>query len=83
METIQPGVTGRRSPATRSKKRLLGIRALMQRYDDCSDRTIDRWTSDPKYADLGFPQPIYIKRRRFWDEDELDDFDARQAARTR
>jgi predicted DNA-binding transcriptional regulator AlpA len=75
MQTIQPEVTGRRSPANRSKKRLLGIRAVMARYGDCADRTIDRWVADPK---LGFPNPIKINRRRFWDEDEFDAFDAKQ-----
>jgi predicted DNA-binding transcriptional regulator AlpA len=91
METIEPGVTGRRSRATtqrlpsgqtargppepegpKKKRKLVGIRVLMDRYSS-SDRTIDRWTIDPK---LGFPKPIKIKRRRFWWEDELDEFDA-------
>jgi predicted DNA-binding transcriptional regulator AlpA len=71
METVQPGVTGRRSPTTRSKKKL-PTRAVMSRYG-VSDRTVDRWVADPN---LKFPKPIYIQRRRYWDEAELDAFDA-------
>jgi predicted DNA-binding transcriptional regulator AlpA len=71
METVQPGVTGRRSPATRSKK-LLPTRAVMERYQ-VSDRSIDRWVADPN---LGFPQPLKINRKRFFYEHELDAFDA-------
>jgi predicted DNA-binding transcriptional regulator AlpA len=73
MDAVQPQVTGRRSP-TRSRK-LSPTRKVMERYS-CSDRTIDRWVADP---DLNFPKPIYIKRRRFWFDEELDEFDAAQA----
>jgi predicted DNA-binding transcriptional regulator AlpA len=71
METVQPGVTGRRSPATRK----LPTRAVMSRYG-VSDRTVDRWTAD---LNLKFPKPIRINRRRYWDEEELDQFDASRA----
>jgi predicted DNA-binding transcriptional regulator AlpA len=70
METMQPEVTGRRSPTRRG--RLSPTSKVMERYS-CSDRTIDRWVADP---DLNFPKPIYIKRRRFWFDDQLDEFDA-------
>jgi predicted DNA-binding transcriptional regulator AlpA len=70
VETIHSGLTGRRSPATRSKKKL-PTRAVMARYD-VSDRTIDRWVANTL---LGFPQPIRINRRRYWDESALDAFD--------
>jgi len=72
METIDPGVTGRRTPVAR-KKRKLGIRRMMDRYG-VSDRTIDNWTRDGK-----LPKPIKIGRLNFWDEDELDEFDAKRA----
>jgi predicted DNA-binding transcriptional regulator AlpA len=103
METIQPGITGRRSPTTtkrrpsnqtargppeptpapaptanaskEKKRKLLGIRAVMDRYSS-SDRTIDRWVADPK---LGFPKPLRIRRRRFWQEAALDEFDESRA----
>jgi hypothetical protein len=35
-------------------------------------RTIDRWTRDPK---LGFPKPIVIRGKRFWDEALLEQFE--------
>jgi predicted DNA-binding transcriptional regulator AlpA len=57
--------------------RKLQNRDLMARYG-VADRTIDRWLADPH---LGFPQPMVIKRRRYWDETEVDAFDAAQRAR--
>jgi hypothetical protein len=39
----------------------------------CSLRTIDRWDHDPA---LGFPPPIRIRKRKYRDEVELDEFDA-------
>ena len=41
------------------------------RYGRCG-RTIDRWTKDPK---LGFPKPIVIRGKRFWDETLLERFE--------
>lgn len=39
------------------------------RYDDISDMTLHRWI---KRADLGFPTPIYICRKRYWARNELE-----------
>ena len=36
--------------------------------DDISDMTLWRWLKD---ANLNFPKPIYVQRRRFWREAEL------------
>lgn len=46
-----------------------------RRYKVCS-RTRNRWKKDPK---LGFPQPMIINNREFYEEDELDEFDRRCA----
>jgi predicted DNA-binding transcriptional regulator AlpA len=79
VETIDPGVAVRRLSGTRRKRRsLIPTRALIERYNVC-DRTIDRWTADPE---LGFPKPRMIRKRRYWDEAELDDFDAALASAT-
>jgi DNA-binding transcriptional MerR regulator len=48
-------------------KRLLPIRAMCQRYGDVSDRTIDRWTA----AGI-LPPPLIIRKRRYWNEEELE-----------
>lgn len=40
-------------------------------------RTIDRWTDDPR---MGFPQPVYLGRMRFWRVAELEAWEAEQAA---
>ncbi len=45
---------------------------VRHRYGDCSDMTLWRWTHDPT---MSFPKPTYIKGRRYWDADELDEFD--------
>ena len=49
-------------------------RKVAERYST-STRTIERWEIDPT---LNFPKPIKIKRRKYWYEDELDEFDAAQ-----
>ena len=53
-------------------KEYLTRRQLRERYK-CVDRTIARWIADPS---LGFPQPIVIRERQFFDRLEVDDFDA-------
>jgi hypothetical protein len=47
--------------------RKLTTRNLCDRFN-ISTRTVDRWTKDHA---LGFPQPLYINRRKYWDEAAL------------
>jgi hypothetical protein len=47
-----------------------------QRYGGRNPRTINRWTRDPK---VGFPQPFYVRRMPYWDEDVLEQWDREQA----
>lgn len=54
--------------------RKLQTRHLCARYQIC-DRTVDRWLNDVR---LGFPQPIVVNRRRYWDEADIAAFDAKQ-----
>jgi predicted DNA-binding transcriptional regulator AlpA len=72
MEAIEPGTTGRRSPTRTARK--LPARQVCQRYGFC-DKTLDRWCANEK---LNFPKPMYVNKRRYFDEDELDEFDRRQ-----
>lgn len=52
---------------------------VRERYGDIADMTLWRWLRDP---DLGFPQPEYRRRRRYWLAADLDAYDARiRAAR--
>jgi hypothetical protein len=76
MEAIEPGVSGRRAPTRTARK--LPARQVCDRYAIC-DKTLDRWCANPK---LGFPQPMYVNKRRYFDEDELDEFDRRQTSRS-
>jgi len=41
----------------------LDSRAVRRRYGGRSDMALWRWARDRK---LGFPQPIYISRYRYW-----------------
>ena len=54
-------------------KRLLPEKEVCQRYG-VKPMTLWRWSRDP---DLGFPQPIKIRKRLYRYQDELDDFDER------
>jgi len=38
-------------------------------FGDISDMTLWRWLHDDK---LGFPKPMYINGRRYWDEEEIE-----------
>jgi hypothetical protein len=51
-------------------KRLIPIRGVCARYD-CSDRTVDRWVEAGE-----LPEPVYIRRRRYWNEEQLNERDA-------
>jgi predicted DNA-binding transcriptional regulator AlpA len=68
------------SPAGASwrQRRKLQTRHLLERYG-VSDRSIDRWLANP---DLNFPKPMVIGRRRYWDADEIDEFDRQRKAAT-
>jgi predicted DNA-binding transcriptional regulator AlpA len=58
------------------QKRLLTSRQLCVRYS-VSDRTLHHWLLDQR---LGFPRPLVIRRRRYWDQEQIDAFDRAQAA---
>jgi predicted DNA-binding transcriptional regulator AlpA len=75
MQAVENAV---QSSDPRCSGRLLPTRHVMQRYG-VSDRTIDRWSADPNYTHLGFPQPVRINRRRYWRQTDLDAFDAGRA----
>jgi hypothetical protein len=42
-----------------------------------STRTFERWLDNPK---LGFPRPMVIQRRRYWDLEAIQVWERRQAA---
>ncbi|WP_043539722.1 helix-turn-helix transcriptional regulator [Salinarimonas rosea] len=50
------------------------------RYGGVADMTIWRWLRDPA---LGFPQPEYRRKRRYWLASDLDAFDAKQREASR
>lgn len=58
------------------QKKFSTASAVRQRYGGMSDMTLYRWLQNPT---LGFPRPRYINGRRYFDDDELDAFDARMA----
>jgi hypothetical protein len=61
-----------------SKRLIPDPKVARDRYG-VSSRTLPRWDEKPE---LGFPKPIYINRRKYRDEAELDRFDRDQAIRS-
>jgi hypothetical protein len=57
---------------------LLPTRAVCARYQ-VVPRTIERWVED---EGLGFPQPLFINRRKYFRQRELEAFERRRAAPT-
>jgi len=57
--------------------RKLPTRQVCERYG-VTDRTISRWERDP---DLNFPQPAVINNRKYYEEDQLTDWDRANASR--
>lgn len=62
---------------TQTEDRLMGSKELRKKFGNISDMSLWRWLQD---EDLGFPQPLYIARRRYWKIAEVEAFIARQAA---
>lgn len=60
-------------------KRLLPAKAVRARFGGCSTMTLWRYLQDES---LGFPQPVFIRKRRYWDADEVEAFIDRQALNT-
>ena len=60
----------------RKTRRWLRRRQLSERCGGVSERTIDRWTRDPK---MGFPQPTYFGATPLWDEEELEAYERERA----
>jgi predicted DNA-binding transcriptional regulator AlpA len=52
-------------------------RQVRDRYN-VSDMTLWRWMRNPK---LNFPQPTIINRRRYWAEEELQQWERTRASR--
>jgi hypothetical protein len=63
-----------RNPA----KRYAPARKMRERYGNISPMTEYRWVQDAK---LGFPKPIYINGRKYYDLDELEAFDRARAVK--
>jgi hypothetical protein len=57
------------------KRRLLPDSQVQERYGKTAE-TLRNWERDPK---MGFAQPVWINRRKYRSETELDAFDRRCA----
>jgi hypothetical protein len=58
--------------------RKLPTRLLCERFNVC-DRTIARWQLDPK---LGFPSPILINGRKYFDENKVAQWEREQVSKS-
>ena len=66
-----------RTETTSDKK--LPARVVWSRFGKTS-KTLDRWIKDDR---LGFPRPMYIRNRRYFDEAELLEWERVQASKPR
>jgi predicted DNA-binding transcriptional regulator AlpA len=57
-----------RDDADASRRTYVSAAQVRARYAGVSDMTLWRWLDN---KNLGFPKPLYINRRRFWDESDL------------
>jgi hypothetical protein len=72
MDTIDPGVTGRRT-----RRPLWTSRVVCEYFGGVVPRSLHRWKNDPT---LGFPQPTVINKRDYYDPQEIEDFALRLRA---
>ena len=49
--------------------KLISAATVRDLCGDVSDMTLWRWLND---RDMNFPEPVYIQKRRYWRETELD-----------
>lgn len=59
--------------------RLLTSRQVRNLLGNMSDMSLWRWINSPT---MGFPQPTYLARRRFWSEAEIAAWLGAQARQT-
>jgi predicted DNA-binding transcriptional regulator AlpA len=67
------------STRAESTGRKVGIKQLTERYG-VVPKTIDRWLAD---ADLGFPRPLVINGRRYWDLAQVEQWERARPVRGR
>jgi predicted DNA-binding transcriptional regulator AlpA len=53
------------------QRNLIPSSAVKARIGGVSDMTLYRWLRKPE---LGFPQPVVIQKRRYWDVAEIEAF---------
>lgn len=56
---------------------LVNSKTVMERLGQISRVTLWRYQNDPE---LEFPQPVVLRKRRFWREDDLTNWVASRAA---
>lgn len=50
------------------ERKLISAKTVRELCGGISDMSLWRWLNDPA---LGFPQPVYIQKRRFWREADI------------
>lgn len=63
----------------RKMRKLITAKKTCERLGGVSDMSLWRWLNNPE---LEFPRPVYIGNRRYFDEDSIDDWVERQAAKS-
>jgi hypothetical protein len=77
MDTIDPGVTGRRRAVSKPRRPLWPSRVVCEYFADITPRSLHRWKNDPA---MGFPQPVRINHRDYYIPDEIEAFALKRRA---
>lgn len=78
MQPSESQLQSTRSPAPVVSGRIIKAQDLRAICGGISDMTLWRWLNDPA---LDFPRPIYLGRRRYWREAEVQAWiEAREVA---
>ena len=65
---------------TETQSRLIKQSDVRHMIGDVSDTTIWRWLNEEGYESLGFPKPIKIKTRNYWNVNSVQKWIAGQTA---
>ena len=52
----------------------INSKVVKEMLGDISEMTLSRFIGDENYAYMKFPKPIYINRRRFWSQNEVQEW---------
>ncbi len=52
----------------------INSKVVKEMLGDISNTTLSRFVKDENYAYMKFPKPIYIHRRKYWSQNEVQEW---------